>query len=121
MPTLARPALSWNPPAIRTMAIARALLTKPEILILDDATSSVDPETELEIFREIHENISGTTVITVTHRESALRFSDRVFSLNDGILSEEAPAEKVPMAPDEFHAATNGPTTLAPMMSVYPP
>lgn len=86
------------------VAIARALLTKPEILILDDATSSVDPETELEIFREIRENLSGTTVITVTHRESALRFSDRVFSLNDGILSEEAPAEKVPMAPDEFHA-----------------
>ncbi len=71
------------------VAIARAILTKPEILILDDATSSVDPETELEIFREIRKNLSDTTVITVTHRESALRFSDRVFSLNDGILKEE--------------------------------
>jgi ABC-type multidrug transport system fused ATPase/permease subunit len=71
------------------VAIARAIITKPGILILDDATSSVDPETELEIFREIRKNLSGTTVITVTHRESALRFSDRVFSLNSGILQEE--------------------------------
>ncbi len=71
------------------VAIARAIITKPGILILDDATSSVDPETELEIFREIRKNLSGTTVITVTHRESALRFSDRVFSLNSAILQEE--------------------------------
>ncbi len=84
------------------VAIARALLTKPEILILDDATSSVDPETELEIFRGIRENLSGTTVITVTHRESALRFSDRVLSLNDGILTEETPAEHIPVVPDKY-------------------
>ncbi len=84
------------------VAIARALLTKPEILILDDATSSVDPETELEIFRGIRENLSGTTVITVTHRESALRFSDRVLSLNDGVLTEETPVQHIPVVPDKF-------------------
>lgn len=69
------------------VAIARALLTRPEILILDDATSSVDPETELEIFRNIRREAAGTTVIIVTHRESALKFSDRVLTVTDGELS----------------------------------
>lgn len=85
------------------VAIARALITRPEILILDDATSSVDPETELEILREIRENLAGTTVITVTHRESALMFSDRVFSLNDGILTEETSGRNEQLAPGEPH------------------
>ncbi len=68
------------------VAIARALISKPEILILDDATASVDPETELEIFNNIKEDSTGITVINVTHRESALKFSDKVFELNGGIL-----------------------------------
>ena len=84
------------------VAIARALITRPEILILDDATSSVDPETELEILREIRKNLSGTTVITVTHRESALRFSDRVFSLNDGSLTEGGYGENGQVATGDF-------------------
>lgn len=84
------------------VAIARALLTKPEILILDDATSSVDPETELEILRGIRKNLSKTTVITVTHRESALRFSDRVFSLNEGILTEDLFKASEPVVSGEF-------------------
>ena len=89
------------------VAIARALLTRPEILILDDATSSVDPETELEILREIRKDLSGTTVITVTHRESALRFSDRIFSLNDGVLTEGEFREKEPVASGDFLKGEN--------------
>lgn len=81
------------------VAIARAVLTRPEILILDDATSSVDPETELEIFRNIRSNSSGTTVITVTHRESALRYSDRVFRLNGGVLKEDEAGEQERLHP----------------------
>lgn len=71
------------------VAIARALMTMPEILILDDATSSVDPETELEIFRNIRKEVSGITVMTVTHRNSALKFSDRVLVIRKGDLMEE--------------------------------
>ena len=66
------------------VAIARALLTKPGILILDDATSSVDPETELEILRNIRKESSGTTVLIVTHRDSALKFSDSVITIIGG-------------------------------------
>ncbi len=68
------------------VAIARALISKPEILILDDATASVDPETELEIFNNIKRESEGITVINVTHRESALKFSDKVFELDGGAL-----------------------------------
>lgn len=69
------------------VAIARALMTNPEILILDDATSSVDPETELEIFNNIRREAAETTVLIVTHRESALKFSDRVLKLDYGVLT----------------------------------
>lgn len=70
------------------VAVARALISKPEILVLDDATASVDPETELEIFNNIRNEALGITVINVTHRESALKFSDRVFEIKKGNLSE---------------------------------
>ena len=69
------------------VAIARAILTKPGYLILDDATSSVDPETELEIFRNIRKEMTRTAVILVSHRESALKFADRVLKLADGQTS----------------------------------
>lgn len=69
------------------VAIARAILSKPEILILDDATSSVDPETELEIFQNIRKEVSEITVIIVTHRESALKYSDRVLRMDHGMLT----------------------------------
>lgn len=69
------------------VAIARALISKPKILILDDATASVDPETELEIFNNIRNEASGITIINVTHRESALKFSDRVFEVQHGVVT----------------------------------
>lgn len=70
------------------VAIARALISNPEILILDDATASVDPETELEIFKNIRSEASGVTIINVTHRESALKFSDKVFEIRNGMISD---------------------------------
>lgn len=91
------------------VAIARALLTHPEILILDDATSSVDPETELEIFRNIRNYSTGTTVIIVTHRESALKFSDRVLKLDYGKLSiEENGFRKSSSFGQSFEAGAGG-------------
>ncbi|OWP55560.1 MAG: hypothetical protein B2I17_09285 [Thermoplasmatales archaeon B_DKE] len=66
------------------VAVARAILAKPGILILDDATSSVDPETELEMFRQIKRRLSGMTIINVTHRHSALKYADRILKLERG-------------------------------------
>ncbi|MGP6207176.1 ABC transporter ATP-binding protein [Cuniculiplasma sp. SKW3] len=66
------------------MAIARAIVTKPSILILDDVTSSVDPETELKIFSEIVKNVKGITVILVSLRYSAMKYSKETYIIKDG-------------------------------------
>ncbi len=68
------------------IALARAIVSNPSLLILDDATSSVDPETELMIFRNIRKELRDMTVLLVTHRISALKFADRVWKLEDGKL-----------------------------------
>ncbi|EQD58647.1 ABC transporter-like domain protein, partial [mine drainage metagenome] len=70
------------------VAIARAIVAAPKILILDDATSSVDPETELEILKRIKTELSGITVIIVTHRQSALKFADRVLRVQDEVIED---------------------------------
>jgi ATP-binding cassette subfamily B protein len=68
------------------LAIARALLTRPEILILDEATSSLDPESE-RIVRENLAKISrGRTVFIVSHRLSMLKDADSILVLEDGTL-----------------------------------
>jgi ATP-binding cassette subfamily B protein len=68
------------------LAIARALLTRPEILILDEATSSLDPESE-RIVRENLAKISrGRTVFIVSHRLSMLKDADSILVLEDGNL-----------------------------------
>lgn len=90
------------------VAIARAIISKPEILILDDATSSVDPETELEIFHNIREEVSEITVIIVTHRESALKYSDRVLSMDRGVLTVLERSENVESATDKLTGGEYG-------------
>jgi ABC-type multidrug transport system fused ATPase/permease subunit len=66
------------------VALARAIVSHPSLLILDDATSSVDPDTELRIFRNIRKDLRDITVLLVTHRISALKFADRVWKLDEG-------------------------------------
>ncbi|MEM0155892.1 MAG: ABC transporter ATP-binding protein [Thermoplasmataceae archaeon] len=66
------------------VAVARAIISHPRVLILDDATSSVDPETELEMFRKIKEKLTGTTIINVTHRHSSLKYADRILKVDRG-------------------------------------
>lgn len=71
------------------IAIARALLTNPKILILDDSTSSVDPETEKEIQKSLKELMVGPTTIIVTQRMSMARLADRVILLSGGEIKAE--------------------------------
>jgi ABC-type multidrug transport system fused ATPase/permease subunit len=70
------------------IAIARALLRKRPILILDEATSSLDSETELKVLHTIQNLDNNPTCIIVTHRTSALSICDRVFKLENGQLFE---------------------------------
>ena len=71
---------------IQRISIARALYTNPQILILDEITSSLDVNTEEEIINVI-KNLKGEkTIILITHRLNMLKVCDDVFELNDGLL-----------------------------------
>lgn len=71
------------------LAFTRALVRDPEILILDEATSSVDPHTEHLIQEGLEELLEGRTAIIVAHRLATIRMVDRVLVIHKGRIAEE--------------------------------
>lgn len=71
------------------LAIARALLKDPPILILDEATSAVDNETEAAIQRSLEHITQNRTTIAIAHRLSTIRYSDRIYVMEHGKLVEQ--------------------------------
>jgi ATP-binding cassette subfamily B protein len=71
------------------ISIARAVLKDPPVLILDEATSSVDNETEAAIQRSLERIVKDRTTIVIAHRLSTVRNADRIFVLDNGILREQ--------------------------------
>ncbi|MCW2538599.1 MAG: transporter [Frankiales bacterium] len=70
------------------IALARALITDPRILLLDDATSAVDPRVEADILATLSRLISGRTTILVAHRRSTLALADRIVVLDEGVVAD---------------------------------
>ena len=73
------------------ISIARALLIDPRILILDEATSAVDTETEKEIQKALDNLVQGRTTIAIAHRLSTLRKADRLVVMDRGEVVEVGP------------------------------
>ncbi len=71
------------------LCIARAMLRKPAILILDDSTSAVDSATEAAIRESFAKNLAGTTVIIIAQRISSVQYADKVLVLDDGVIVGE--------------------------------
>jgi ABC-type multidrug transport system fused ATPase/permease subunit len=70
------------------LAVARALIYNPPVLVLDEATSSVDPETELLLQDALSELLRGRTSMVIAHRLSTVEHADRVLALARGQLAE---------------------------------
>ena len=77
------------------LGIARALLSNPEILILDDSLSAVDSNTEKKIIENIKKNREGKTNIIVAHRISAVRHADKIVVLDNGKILNSGTHEEL--------------------------
>ena len=77
------------------VAIARALLMDPRILILDDATSSVDIRTEIEIQQALEKLMKGRTTFVIAHRLSSVRQADQIIVLDEGMIVAQGRHEQL--------------------------
>ncbi len=70
------------------IALARAVLAKPKLLILDEATSSIDTETEVLVQKAINQLLAGRTSFVIAHRLSTIRNADRIMVVDEGTIKE---------------------------------
>ena len=86
------------------VAIARAILKDPSILILDEATSSLDAESESLVQEALDELMKGRTTIIIAHRLATIRKVDRIYVLSDGEIVEQGTHLDLLSREDGFYA-----------------
>lgn len=84
------------------LGIARALVTKPKLLILDEATSALDAETEKRISESISNLRGDTTIVVVAHRLSTVRLADTIYYLDQGVVRGQGSFEEVKKLNSDF-------------------
>src|SRR5690242_18622869 len=77
------------------VALARALITDPRILLLDDATSAIDPRLEAEIHEALRTIMRGRTTLIIAHRRSTLNLADRIVVLDSGRVADSGTHEEL--------------------------
>ncbi len=70
------------------LALARALVRKPKLLILDEATTALDPETEKAICRTLAQIKGDMTILAISHQPAIMEIADKIFDLSSGVISE---------------------------------
>ncbi len=91
------------------VALARALITDPRLLLLDDATSAVDPRLEAEIHAALREVMRGRTTLIIAHRRSTLNLADRIVVLDHGRVADSGTAEELNERCPLFRQLITGP------------
>lgn len=84
------------------VAIARAILADPKILILDEATSSLDTESELYIQESLSKLMKGRTTFVIAHRLSTIRQADQILVIEDGKIAEQGTHEELIKKKDRY-------------------
>jgi ATP-binding cassette subfamily B protein len=90
------------------IALARAILSDPRILILDDATSAIDASTEQSIHDALRGTLEGRTVLLVAHRESTLHLADRIVVLDHGRVVDEGTHDELAATSAIYRALITG-------------
>jgi ATP-binding cassette subfamily B protein len=92
------------------VALARALITNPRILVLDDATSAVDPRVEAEIHATLHRVMEGRTTLLIAHRRSTLNLADRIAVLTaEGTIADIGTHDELTARCPLYQALISGP------------
>ena len=84
------------------VGLARALYTRPSVLVLDEATSNLDQATEQRIVDTLAELQGGVTMIVVTHRQASVRYCDRLLYLEQGRVRALGSFDEIRAAVPEF-------------------